>query len=62
MIQKYAEVDGNVVEISQVLLYQTLNFLYARITGNIHAAGNTKYVETAVPLNYLSNFWRTLEM
>ena len=26
------------------------------------AAGNTKDVEIIVPLKYLSNFWRTLEM
>ena len=26
------------------------------------AAGNTKDIEIAVPLKYLSNFWRTLEM
>ena len=26
------------------------------------AGGNTKNVEIAVPLKYLSNFWRTLEM
>ena len=25
-------------------------------------AGNTKDVKIAVPLKYLSNFWRTLEM
>ena len=33
-----------------------------KITGNIPAAGNTKDVEIIVPLKYLSNFWRTLEM
>ena len=32
-----------------------------KITG-VTAAGGTKYVEIMVPLNYLSNFWRTLEM
>ena len=26
------------------------------------AAGNTKDVETTVPLPYLTNFWKTLEM
>ena len=26
------------------------------------AAGNTKDIKIAVPLKYLSNFWRTLEM
>ena len=33
-----------------------------KITGNTPAAGNTKDVEIMVPLKYLSNFWRTLEM
>ena len=33
-----------------------------KITGNAPAAGNTKDVEIIVPLKYLSNFWRTLEM
>ena len=32
------------------------------MTGKNTAAGNTKDVEIAVPLKYLSNFWRTLEM
>ena len=33
-----------------------------RITGNTTADGNTKDVEIIVPLKYLSNFWRTLEI
>ena len=33
-----------------------------RITENNPAAGNTKNVEIAVALKYLSNFSRTLEM
>ena len=33
-----------------------------KITGNTPADGNTKNVEIGVPLKYLSNFWRTLEM
>ena len=32
-----------------------------KITGNIPAAGNTKNVEIAVPLKYLSNFGEPLE-
>ena len=32
------------------------------MTGKIPADGNTKDVKIAVPLKYLSNFWRTLEM
>ena len=33
-----------------------------KITGKNPADGNTKDVEIMVPLKYLSNFWRTLEM
>ena len=33
-----------------------------KITGNTPNNGNTKDVEIIVPLKYLSNFWRTLEM
>ena len=33
-----------------------------KITGKTPAACNTKDVEIIVPLKYLSNFWRTLEM
>ena len=33
-----------------------------KVTWNISADGNAKDVEIRVPLNYLSNFWRTLEM
>ena len=33
-----------------------------KITGRTPAAVNTEDVEIAVPLKYLSNFWRTLKM
>ena len=33
-----------------------------KITGKSPVTGNTKNVQIAVPLKYLSNFWRTLEM
>ena len=33
-----------------------------KITRKTPAAGNTKNVEITVPLKYLSNFWRTLEI
>ena len=33
-----------------------------KITGKNPAAGNTEDVEIILPLKYLSNFWRTLEM
>ena len=33
-----------------------------KIKGNTPNDGNTKDVEIMVPVKYLSNFWRTLEM
>ena len=33
-----------------------------KTTGKTPVAGNTKDVKIAVPLKYLGNFWRTLEM
>ena len=33
-----------------------------KITGKTPAAGNTKDVDIIVPLEYLSNFWKTFEM
>ena len=33
-----------------------------KITGKTPVAGNTKDVDVIVPLKYLSNFWKTLEM
>ena len=33
-----------------------------KITGKPLEAGNTKDVEIMIPLKYLSNFWRSLEM
>ena len=33
-----------------------------KITGQTHASGSKKHVEIIVPLKYLSNFWRILEM
>ena len=32
------------------------------MTGNTPTAGSTKDVKIAVPLKYLSNYWRTLEI
>ena len=31
-------------------------------TGNTPTDGNTKYIEIVLPLKYLSNVWRTLEI
>ena len=42
---------------------QSESFKYKiKITGNIPTVGNTKDITIAVPLKYLSSFWRTFEM
>ena len=44
-------------------LANSKSFKYkVKITGKTPLDGNTKDVEIIVPLKYLSNFWRTLEM
>ena len=40
---------------------ESLNYK-VKITGKTQDNGNTKDAEIIVPLKYLSNFWRTLEM
>ena len=44
-------------------LAESESFKYKiKITSKTSAVGNTKDVKIAVPLKYLSNFWRTFEM
>ena len=44
-------------------LENSKSFKYkVKITGNTLVDGNMKDVEILVPLKYLSNFWKTLEM
>ena len=44
-------------------LAKSESFKYTvKMTGKSPNNGNTKDVEIIVPLKYLSNFWRTLEM
>ena len=60
IIRKHQEVyrdDGN------DNITQSGSFKFkTKITRKTSAAENTKHTEIAVPLKYLSNFWRTLEM
>ena len=71
-MQKQQEVYGNIVKIYQpeIIIMKLLTILgnttdsfnfKAKITGRTGDDG-TKDVEIMVPLKYLSNFWRTLEM
>ena len=54
--QYYKDVPDNNLADSESFKYKI------KITANTPADENTKDVEIIVPLKYLSNFWRTLEM
>ena len=54
--QYYRDDSNDNVTQSESFKYKT------KITGKTPAARNTKDVKIAVPLKYLSDFWRTLEM
>ena len=75
IIQKHLEVYGNITychnmitsmasqdEPNDNLADSESSKSKIKITGNTPANGNAKVVEIIVPLKYLSNFWRTLEM
>ena len=52
--------NGNIVEFNWANATDSFNFI-SKITSQIENNG-TKIVEIMVPLKYISNFWRTLEM
>ena len=54
--QYYKDYPNNSLANSKSFKYKV------KITGKTPQDGNTKDVEILVPLKYLSNFWRTLEM
>ena len=54
--QYYKDVPDKYLADSELFKYKV------KITGNSPADGNTKDAEIIVPIKYLSNFWRTLEM
>ena len=54
--QYYKDIPNNNLANSESFKFKV------KITGKTPATGNTKDVEIIVPLKYLSNFWRTLEM
>ena len=55
-MQYYKDDPNDNIENSESFKYKI------KITGKTPDNGNTKDVEIIVPLKYLSNFWRTLEM
>ena len=52
---------GNIVDFNGANATDSFNFK-AKITGQTNDDGEINNVEIMVPLKYLSNFWRTLEM
>ena len=53
--------DGDIVDFNGANATDSFNFK-AKITGQTDDDGEINNVEIMVPLKYLSNFWRTLEM
>ena len=56
MWQYYRDDPNNNITQSESFKYKI------KITGKTLTVGNTKDVKIAVPLKYLSNFWKTLEL
>ena len=53
--------DGDIVDFNGTNAPDSINYK-AKITGQTNNNGRIGNVEIMVPLKYLSNFWRTLEM
>ena len=53
--------NGGIINFYGANATDSFNFK-AKITGQINNDGEINNAEIMVPLNYLSNFWRTLEM
>ena len=53
--------DGNIVNFNGANATDSFNFK-TKITGQTNDDGRINDVEIMVPLIYLSNFWRTIEM
>ena len=53
--------NGNIVNFNEDNVTDSFNFK-TKITGQINDDGEINSVEIMVPLKYVSNFWRTLEM
>ena len=59
----YPKTSGNLWQYPNYNITETESFKYKiKITGKSPAAGNIKDIQKAVPLKYLSKFWKTLEM
>ena len=54
--QYYRDEPANTIQDSESFKFKN------KITGNARDSGDPKNVEISVPVKYLSNFWRTLEI
>ena len=61
IIEKHLEVYGNITSNDNLANSESFKSKI-KITGKSPAAGDEKDVQIAVPLKYLSTFWRNLEM
>ena len=59
--QKIVNNNGDIVDYKGVNVTDSFN-IKTKITGQTDHNGKIDNVETMVPLKYLSNFWRTLEI
>ena len=59
--QKIVNNNGDIVDYKGVNATDSFN-IKTKITGQTDHNGKTDNVKTMVPLKYLSNFWRTLEI
>ena len=61
---KNLEVYGSTTKMNQIITLANSESFRSKvkIAGKTPAGGNTKNVKLIVPLKYLSNLWRTLEM
>ena len=53
--------DGDIVDFNEANATDSFNFK-TKVTGQTNDDGEINAIEILVPLKYLSNFWRTLEM
>ena len=59
----YPKTSGNLWQYPNDNITEPESFKYKiKITGKTPTAGNIKDIQIAVPLKYLSKFWKTLEM
>ena len=61
-MQKHQIIYRNIVEMNLMTHSESLNFKSSNKDNNSNNNAGISYVKIIVPLNYVSYFWRTLEM